>query len=66
METIRTARLHEKKGFKMLQKNLLGAAEMPVNMSLSHQDLFDFGWIKSSGFSLYHQDVVDVFARSVT
>jgi hypothetical protein len=66
METIRTARLHEKKGFKMLKKNLLGGAEMPVNMSLSHQALFDFGWIHSSGFSLYHKDIVDVIAWSVT
>jgi hypothetical protein len=31
----------------MLQRNLLGAAEMPINMSLSVHDFFDFGWIQS-------------------
>jgi len=35
------------------KRNVLGAAEMPINMSLSLHDIFDFLWIQSSGFSFY-------------
>jgi len=40
METTRTARLHERNILKCSNRKLLGAAAVPLNMSLALQDLF--------------------------
>ena len=66
METIRTARLHERKDLKFFKRNLLGAAEMPINVSLSFHDFFDFVWTRSSGCSLHQKERVDDTAHNIT
>jgi hypothetical protein len=40
METIRTARLHERNIGKCSKRNLLGAAAFPLNISFSLHDFF--------------------------
>jgi hypothetical protein len=51
---------------KCFRSNLLRAAEIPINISLSLQDFFDFGWTQSSGCSLHQQDIVHDIAWNVT